>query len=192
MAKKRSQVAALIDNLQRKVRRLRVKETKAKMEGNTFDEAGFKRNQDKIEKLVKEIKRERDKGKLDDAKVYEYAQESKENPNYTTDEKKIRKLSIKIIGVNPEEIFKDLMSEEGYSQIMGSFVSLSGVYIGQSGEESKRAEANKLSETITTTIKTDKDRLTPQQIEVLNKMVKNLDSAYAAKGWKGVVVPITE
>lgn len=191
MARQRTAEQRLIDNLQRKIRHLNAKENQAKANGDKFDEAGFERNKKNIQKMIDDIRKDKKKGELDQGKIFEYAEKSKNNPNYTTDKKKIRGVSKKLIGANSEELFEDLMSEEGYSEIMGSFASLSGVYLGESGDESKRAKALELIDKINSTIAKDNERLSQEQINVLNKMVRNIEKAYSSKGWKGVVIPIS-
>lgn len=191
MARQRTAEQRLIDNLQRKIRHLNAKENKAKANGDKFDEAGFERNKKNIQKMIEDIRKDKKKGELDQGKIFEYAEKAKNNPNYTTDKKKIREVSKKLIGSNSEELFEDLMGEEGYSEIMGSYASLSGVYLGESGDESKRAKALELIDKINSTISKYNESLSQEQINVLNKMVGNIEKAYSSKGWKGVVVPIS-
>ena len=144
-----------------------------------------------IQKMIDDIRKDKDKGKLDQGKLFEYAEKAKNNSNYSTDEKKIRKVSKKLIGANSEELFEDLMTEEGYSDIMSGFSNLSGAYIGESGDEAKRSKALELTEKIKLTAEKDKERLSPEQVTVLNKMAKKIERAYAAKGRKRVVIPLS-
>ena len=191
MARQRTAEQRLIDNLQRKIRHLNAKENQAKANGDKFDEVGFERNKKNIQKMIDDIRKDKKKGELDQGKIFEYAEKAKNNPNYTTDKKKIREVSKKLIGANSEDLFDDLMSEEGYAEIMGSFASLTGVYLGESGDESKRAKALELIDKINSTIAKDHERLSQEQINVLNKMVRNIEKTYSSKGWKGVVIPIS-
>ena len=191
MARQRTAEQRLIDNLQRKIRHLNAKENKAKANGDKFDESGFERNKQNIQKMIDDIRKDKDKGKLDQSKLFDYAEKAKNNPNYSTDKKKIRKVSKKLIGANSEELFDDLMTEDGYSDIMSGFSNLSGAYIGESGDEAKRSKALELTEKIKLTAEKDKERLSPEQVTVLNKMAKKIERAYAAKGRKGVVIPLS-
>lgn len=194
MARKRSAEQRLIDNLQRKIRHLRVKENKAKAEGNEFDKAGFERNKKNIQKMIDDIRKDKKKGDLDQSKLFEYAEKAKENPNYSADKKKIRKQTKKLISSEPEDLFEDeedFDADEDYSNIMGEYASLSGKYVGQSGDGLTREKARVLLEKIFLTQDLNGHNMTEQQINILNKMSRQTSARLNSKGWKGVVVPIS-
>lgn len=190
MAKKRSAEAQLIDNLQRKIRHLRKKEIKAQQDGNYIDEVGFKRNQVYIEKMIDDIRRDKRLGKLDNSKLLEYAEKAKNNPNYSNDTKKIRKITFKLIGNEPLAVFGELMDDPDISEIFAKFSTISGKYIGQSGNPGARAVANAIEDSIDTMFKTRTNDFTDKQIALLIKMSRRIEKALDGRGVDGVVFPL--
>lgn len=195
MARQRTPDQRLIDNLQRKIRHLNTKENKAKAEGNSFDEVGFKRNKENLKRMIESIRKNKKEGKLDDGRLNEYAEKAKNNPNYSADTKKIRKITEELIMSEPEDeeiiqAFNELMADPAYAEIMAKYANLSKKYIGASGKGNQVNQALDLAETIKATVEEQANNLTPQQINLLNKMSKAIEDAIQSRGEKGVLYSI--
>ena len=190
MAKKRSAHAQLIDNLQRKIRHLRTKENQARQDGRSMDEAGFQRNQKNIQDMIDSIRKDKKKGTLDQSKIFDYAEKAKNNPNYSNDTKKIRKVTEKLIGSEPEELFDEYMEDTDFAFLFARFSMISGKYVGASGDAGLRSVAQNIVDSIPLLTEQYGDDLDPEQLALLDRMSENISSALQSRGPSGVVFPI--
>ena len=190
MAKKRDAAARLIDNLQRKVRHIRVKEAQARADGNKMKLAGLQRNKENIEGMIDKIKKERKDGKLTLEKVYDYAEKAKEDPKYSADTKKIDEITRKLIGNEPFVNFGSMMEDPEIAQLFSDYSTVSMRYIGASGDDAARAKALRIAENATDIAARRKKDLTEEQIKMLNDIAKKIEDAMESRGFEGVLYPI--
>ena len=190
MAKKRDAAARLIDNLQRKVRHIRVKEAQARADGNKMELAGLQRNKENIEGMIDKIKKERREGKLTLEKTFDYAEKAKEDPKYSADTKKIDEITRKLIGNEPFVNFGSMMEDPEIAQLFSDYSTVSMRYVGVSGDEAPRAEALKISQAAKEIAARRKKDLTEDQINMLNKITKDIETAMQSRGLEGVLYPI--
>lgn len=191
MAKKREAAARLIDNLQRKVRHIRVKEAQARADGNKMEVAGLQRNKENIERMIDKIKKERKEGKLTLEKAFDYAEKAKEDPKYSADTKKIDEITRKLIGNEPFVNFGSMMEDPEIAQLFSDYSTVSMRYVGVSGDEGPRAEALKISQAAKEITARRKKDLTEDQIKMLNKITKDIETAMQSRGLEGVLYPIS-
>lgn len=190
MAKKRDAAARLIDNLQRKVRHIRVKEAQARADGNKMKLAGLQRNKENIEGMIDKIKKERKDGKLTLEKVYDYAEKAKEDPKYSADTKKIDEITRKLIGNESFVNFGSMMEDPEIAQLFSDYSTVSMRYIGASGDDAARAKALRIAENATDIAARRKKDLTEEQIKMLNDIAKKIEDAMESRGFEGVLYPI--
>lgn len=190
MARQRDAAARLIDNLQRKVRHIRVKETQARADGNKMELAGLQRNKENIEKMIDKVKKERKEGKLTLEKAFDYAEKAKEDPRYSADTKKIDEITRKLIGNEPFVNFGSMMEDPEIAQLFSDYSTVSMRYVGVSGEEAPRAEALKISQAAKEIAARRRKDLTEDQINMLNKITKDIETAMQSRGLEGVLYPI--
>lgn len=190
MAKRRSADAQLIDNLQRKIRHLRIKEKQANQDGRVMDEAGFQRNQKNIQDMIDRIRSDKQRGKLTQEKIYEYAEKAKSNPNFSADKRKIRRVTEKLIGSEPEEIFDEMLEENDFAFLFARFSLISGKYVGASGDRGLREVAQNIVDSIPLLIEQYESDMDPEQISTLDRMAEQISSALQSRGPAGVVFPI--
>ena len=194
---KRSPEQRLIDNLQRKIRHLRKKENQAKASGDKFDEAGYKRNQANIQKMIDNIRKDKKTGKLDDGKLLDYAEKAKNNPNYSADRKKIRKVTKDLIFAesffddeDEDDYFEDFLRDEDIESILADYSELSMNYIGASADGEKTDEAKNLLDKIDEIMERNGDDMFPHQVEALNNIAEAIESALQSRGKSGVLFPL--
>lgn len=190
MAKKRDAAARLIDNLQRKVRHIRVKEAQARADGNKMQLAGLQRNKENIEGMIDKIKKERKEGKLTLEKAFDYAEKAKEDPKYSADTKKIDEITRKLIGNEPFVNFGSMMEDPEIAQLFSDYSTVSMRYIGASGDDAARAKALRIAENATDIAARRKKDLTEEQIKMLNDIAKKIEDAIESRGFEGVLYPI--
>lgn len=190
MAKKRDAAARLIDNLQRKVRHIRVKEAQARADGNKMELSGLQRNKENIEKMIDKVKKERKEGKLTLEKAFDYAEKAKNDPRYSADTKKIDEITRKLIGNEPFVNFGSMMEDPEIAQLFSDYSTVSMRYVGVSGEEAPRAEALKISQAAKEIAARRRKDLTEDQIKMLNKITKDIETAMQSRGFEGVLYPI--
>lgn len=190
MARQRDAVARLIDNLQRKVRHIRVKEAQARADGNKMELSGLQRNKENIEGMIDKIKKERKEGKLTLEKTFDYAEKAKEDPKYSADTKKIDEITRKLIGNEPFVNFGSMMEDPEIAQLFSDYSTVLMRYVGVSGEEAPRAEALKISQAAKEIAARRKKDLTEDQIKMLNKITKDIETAMQSRGLEGVLYPI--
>ena len=190
MARKRDAAARLIDNLQRKVRHIRVKEAQARADGNKMELAGLQRNKENIEGMIDKIKKERKNGKLTLEKTFDYAEKAKEDPKYSADTKKIDDITRKLIGNEPFVNFGSIMEDPEIAQLFSDYSTVSMRYVGVSGDEEPRAEALKISQAAKEIAARRRKDLTEDQIKMLNKITKDIETAMQSRGLEGVLYPI--
>lgn len=197
MAKKRSPEQRLIDNLQRKIRHLRTKENQAKASGDKFDEAGYRRNQENIQKMIDNIRKDKKTGKLDNGKLLDYAEKAKNNPNYSADRKKIRKVTKDLIFAesffddeDEDDYFEDFLRDEDIESILADYSELSMNYIGASADGEKTDEAKNLLDKIDEIMERNGDDMFPHQVEALNNIAEAIESALQSRGKSGVLFPL--
>jgi hypothetical protein len=142
------------------------------------------------EKMIDKIKKERKEGKLTLEKTFDYAEKAKENPKYSADTKKIDEITRKLIGDEPFVNFGSMMEDPEIAQLFSDYSNVSKKYVGVSGEETPRAEALKISQAAKEIAARRKKDLTEDQINMLNKITKDIETAMQSRGLEGVLYPI--
>lgn len=183
MAKRnRSEHSRLMDNIGRRIRHL--KEDLQKDRYDDLTKTGIKRNIDNLEKYKKNLKKLASKNedkRLTNEQIYEASLEMKSNDNLSMDKEKINKITFKLVGTEPDEIFEEGsgyfqdISNDDISDVLSAFSELVGKYIGVSGDIEAREKAQDTVEKINEHL--NSINLTDKQIATLNRMVQSLNIA---------------
>ena len=183
----RSAQSRLFDNIGRRIRHLNAD---LKTETDSFRKAGLERHKENLENYrekLRQLASKNEGGKLTLDQLYEAADELLNNDKYTTDKKKIDKITRKMISEEDEDIFEEFKDID-FDDLFADFARLSGEYIGQSGDTGLRVKANNLIGKIE--MYKDMGFLDEDQIATLNRLTDAIQTAYDAKGAKGVAYPI--
>ena len=140
--------------------------------------------------MIDKVKKERKEGKLTLEKAFDYAEKAKEDPRYSADTKKIDEITRKLIGNEPFVNFGSMMEDPEIAQLFSDYSTVSMRYVGVSGEEAPRAEALKISQTAKEIAARRRKDLTEDQINMLNKITKDIETAMQSRGLEGVLYPI--
>lgn len=183
----RTAQSRLFDNIGRRIRHLNAD---LKKNPSEFRKAGLERQKEELEKFRNELREEAAKngsGKLTNEQLYEAEDRMKTDDNLTTNKKKIDQVTRKMISEEPEDFF-DQFDDEDLDDLFGDYATISGKYIGQSGDSEARSKAQDIIESAI--LYQMNNTLTEGQEQLLNQMVRQITDALGSKGSQGVLFPV--
>ena len=183
----RSPQSRLFDNRGRRIRHLNAD---LKKNPSDFRKAGLERQKGELEKFRNELREEAAKngnGKLTNEQLYEAEDRMKTDDNLTTNKKKIDQVTRKMISEEPEDFF-DQFDDVDLDDLFGDYATISGKYIGQSGDPEYRAKAQDIIESAI--LYQMNNTLTEGQEQLLNQMVRQITDSLGSKGRQGVLFPV--
>lgn len=189
----RSAQSRFFDNIGRRIRHLN--EDLRNPENDNIRQVGLKRQIENLENFRKELRKEASKnpdGKLTAEQIYEATIRMKTDDNLSTKKKVIDEITIKDLvgsgfkGFSSKEV-SELISDPEIQALMKTFSDLKGEYIGQSGNPTLRTKANIATETAKEILKNE---LTEKQRQLVNQIVKDIETSLDKTGRDGVIQPI--